>query len=128
MTIKEFLKPDKRKGLMFFAIIVLFVLSAIISWFIGLGVVDYYEQCYPDCDPHYKPFYYYFLLVSYSAVVFLLLPMVILTRYTYTPLQYSLFYLVPISLIFWYFLSCVIIFIYDRIKGRKKKQKNKKQK
>ncbi|OGI12698.1 hypothetical protein A3K64_03950 [Candidatus Micrarchaeota archaeon RBG_16_36_9] len=96
MTVKQFLKPDWRK-------IVLFViLSSIFSYL--------YLYCVMTvCEP---------------SIIFLFFITSLLYDYLIMPVflyfwQIGLFIIIFITLFYWYFLSCLIVWIYNKVKKKK---------
>jgi hypothetical protein len=90
MNLKQFLKPDWRKIILFIILSIAFVLVMKfplnwehLDWGGCVGGCDYRGVCV-DCAPNYK-----ILIVN---LIF--------------------------DLIFWYFLSCLIFWVYDKLKKK----------
>jgi len=96
MGIKEFLKPDKRK-------LIIFVILGILSF--SIGIDRGCSSCCPPwaqclilmCCPDYSPIFWPFYLVFGPAF-----PLLLVTSVPY-----------------WYLISCVVVWGYDKIKGER---------
>ena len=127
MKIKQFLKPDWRKILI---IVILFVISTIP--YIGynysgsnstpsvLNTIDYgSEPCPPSCTNNYEINRILWLLPSYNYVNFSTSPnSFIFLHYEFLKYGWSGLLLISINLFYWYLLSCLIIWIYDKVKRK----------
>jgi len=88
MTLKQFLKPDWRKIITF---VILFVVSLYYT---------YYEACPELCYPTRG------------------LPLPIQGAGYTKAISNLLIIFLMIDLIFWYFISCLIVWIYDKVKKK----------
>ena len=99
MNLKEFLKPNWKK-------VLLTIIFAIFSfWFLynytGIG------------GPRYEPNLLFTIVALIAA--FLNLPLLIPN---YNPLYETAIFYFILDLIYWYLLSCLIIWIYDKVKKK----------
>ena len=96
MNIKQFLKPDRRK-------IVIFIILFMISTLIRANLFSNYELKHP-----YPAFAFGIPFVS-----FYIIPIVELTP----EIHFNFIGLFE-NIIFWYFLSCLLVWIYDKFKKK----------
>ena len=105
MDLKEFFKPNWKKAISFVFIILL-----------AMGVlVNFYVSCENRtlC-----------ILIDYLRQIlfmpFILFPCESLAHQTYCPLgDLTSVIDVPLIIILWYALSCIIVYIYDKLKAKK---------
>jgi len=125
-TIKQFLKPNKWK-------ILILVILILISLFIGVQMKSYYPP--PTSfvlPPHTKVYFNPVLWLPYylsndcpgrepCIIIWLYTKEGDITSLVITLLRISLAkpYLPLMTLIYWYFISCAIVFIYDKFKTKK---------
>ena len=112
MIIKQFLKPDRRKIATFVVILVIFYLSgqfgyplSIISIILVLPLFILSQELYTN-----------YMVFLFSII--LVLPLFILTQELYTNHMVFLFSII-LLVIFWYLLSCLIVWIYDKFRKEK---------
>jgi len=106
VSVKEFLRPDWRK-------IMTLIIIAIFS-FLSVGkerscyVVDYFDKGYSEtiCQYSLYPFLWIFSSVEVN------IELKILTYFQFLINTYF------IPLIYWYLLSCLIIWAYDKVKKK----------
>ncbi len=98
MNWKEFLKPNRRK-IMIMVLIIIFGLAGF-----GLLIVEG-GICPIVCG---LIGYEVYTTCAMVAKIYLLL---------YAPLSFR-YYLIPLNFVYWYILSCIIIWIYDRVKKK----------
>jgi len=109
MKIKEFLKPDWRK-IVIFVIIIIFSLMDI-SYYTKYGksitVIDgfcaLYEEGEPECEYSLNPLFWIIPRIEISGKTYLFFYDILINTYF-------------IQLVYWYLLSCLIIWIYDKRK------------
>jgi predicted neutral ceramidase superfamily lipid hydrolase len=101
MALKQFLKPNWRKVVIF--LLMSLIMSFTLLFFIGcgprrgtLGTLCVYS------------------ITDYLTVI-VASPLVILLNYFL-----GVFHVFVLSFIYWYLLSCLIIWIYDKFRGKKK--------
>lgn len=125
MNWEQFLKPNKKKILIFIALVILFILSMMI-YFLSRPISETScttEECKIEREAMYARRNLndtLFLLIAspFIAVAFL---------FTWTNLIYTNpeFYnaldiiLFILSFFYWYILSCIIVWIYDKFRKKK---------
>ncbi len=102
-SIKQFLKPDRRK-----------VILIIVFFFLATGISGVYNK---EVDNN----------SLYGPLGFFIMNSVIFKEYGF-PLKWlkvgagekiTSYSSLAVDLIFWYLISCLLIFIYDKIKAKK---------
>jgi hypothetical protein len=101
MGIKQFLKPDSKK-------IVIFIILFIISTLARANLFPNHEVKYP-----YSPFVFGIPFVSFY--VYPVVELGVITKFNFIGFVGNI--------IFWYFFSCLIFWFYDKLK--KKPQSNR---
>jgi hypothetical protein len=135
MSLKEFLKPDWRKIVIF---LILFILST--TSHIGYNYVESSplpsiltvvggkeSTCPPDCINFYKinriiwPFYPFYSMQKFSSspesTVFVEYEL-LMNPNSYGP-DLNGYILLILNSIYWYLISCLIVWVYDKVKKKK---------
>lgn len=125
LALKEFLKPDRRKLIVFIILGILFTIDFLLTLNMPCCMCDYQKEGLDAllCGP-------VGLIVVIISLIFLLLflPLIFVIWFLF-PKEYRLsseYYLIVIShgftyviyILYTYLLSCLIIWIYDKIKKR----------
>jgi len=107
-TLKQFLKPDWRK-------IVIFILLLIVASIEGIGIQKFpYMKLGLDTIHYYYPNPLFWVIPSEIESIGLIRGYDFLgIRLDIIPIQYYF-----ISLIYWYILSCLIVWIYNKLKRK----------
>ncbi|MFH1657243.1 MAG: hypothetical protein ABH919_02145 [bacterium] len=115
MRLKEFLKPTKEKDVIFFVIFFFTIFLRGIVNETGLKFLQTIEAVF---SPHY------FLYESGGNFIILILrdflpsagPLSIILSYAFLIMPFI------IGLIYWYILACLIVFLYDKLKNKGRRE------
>ena len=95
MTIKQFLKPDWRKTVIFVVLFVIGFITFLISSSFGIRVI-------PDS--------------ATEVLIAIFLPIIFITQSLGSS---NIEFILSLAIIYWYILSCFIVWIYDKVKKKK---------
>lgn len=108
MSLKKFLKPDKRKILIFLVIIIV----SLITGFLG--------ACFGGHGPCYIFPWSYISLVFFSiGTIFTHIGDLFWNEQENIVFIYIFSYMgIILNILYWYILSCLIVWIYDKVKKK----------
>lgn len=123
MNLKEFFMPNKLKAVVFISIMLISILLGILSLRILLRILspivpptgwglEYMIDNYPQKDKWDTMIYkFLFFITDFLFLPFIIIPII--------PIIPIFLIKIPITLIYWYLLSCLIVWTYDKFKKKK---------